>query len=113
MDVILGHEALRKQRLDAMKIAYGVTFVSLRLLECSLRSRNRGFRDLDFVGCPGLIRHGALLTCVRHINAVDLRGDSTGFILNLAFELRLCSERVLQRIQIGPIVNFVEQDRPF
>ena len=109
MNVIFGHEALGKERLDTMKIADGVTFVGLRLLKCSFRSRNRRFCDLDFIGRPGLIRQGALLTCVRHINAVDLRRDSTGFILNLAFELRLSSERVLQRIQIGSIINFVQQ----
>ncbi len=109
MDVILGHEALVKERLDTMKITYSVAFVCLRLLECSFRSRNRRFRDLDFIGRPGLIRQGALLSCVRHINAVDLRGDSTGFILNLAFELRLNSECILQSVQIGPIINFVQQ----
>ena len=90
-----------------MKIAYGVTFVRLRLLECSFRSLNRRFRNLDFIGRPGLIRQRALLTCVRHINAVDLRGDSTGLILNLAFELRLSSKCVLQSIQVGSIINFV------
>ena len=90
-----------------MEIAYGVTFVSLRLLECTFRSLNRRFRNLDFIGRPGLIRQRALLTCVRHINAVDLRGDSTGLILNFAFELRLSSNSALQSIQVWSIVDFV------
>ena len=92
-----------------MKISYGVAFVCLRLLECSFRSLNCRFRDLDFVIRPGLIRQSALFTGVCYINAADLRGDSTGFILNLAFEFRLSSKCILQSVQIRPIVNFVQQ----
>src|SRR5271168_3004163 len=109
MNVILGDESLGKERLDAMKITHRVVFVSLCLRERSFRSCNCSFSHLDFVSLPGLIRLGALLTCVSHINTVDLRRDSTGFILNLAFELRLSSDRVLQCIQVGSIVNLVKQ----
>ena len=38
MNIVLCDEAFGEQRLDAMKIATGVIFISLRLLECGFRS---------------------------------------------------------------------------
>src|SRR5271168_4281437 len=109
MNVILSHEALGEERLDTMKIACSVIFISLRLFQCGFRSRNRCFSNLDFVSRSRVVRQCALLARVCCVDSVDLRGDSTGFILDLAFQLCLSSECALQGIQVWPIINLVEQ----
>ena len=63
MNVILGHKALVKERLDTMKITYGIVLVCLRLLKCSFRSRHRRFRDLDPTAMPGVLVAGHAPFC--------------------------------------------------
>ena len=92
-----------------MEISDGVVGIGLRLGEGSAGLGDGGFADLDLVLGACLVGDRALFACAGDVNGADLRGDAAALVLDLPLEPLLRGESILQGVEVGTVVDLVEQ----